>query len=71
MGCSAAIEAERYLAEKLADAVGLDADAVDISAESIAQSHWSSEREEMGEKPILERIEEVAEVCALEKEKVA
>ena len=69
MGCSAAIEAERYLAEKLADAVGLDADAVDISSESIAQSHWSSERDQMGEKPMLERIEEVAEVCALEEAK--
>ncbi len=61
MGCMAAIEAERYLAEKLADAKGVSAESVDISPESIAQSHWSSQREEMGEKPIIERVVEVAE----------
>jgi thioredoxin reductase (NADPH) len=65
MGCSAAIEAERYLAEKLAEIKHLPADAVDISAESIAQSHWSVERDEMHEKPIIERVEE-AGACAVE-----
>jgi thioredoxin reductase (NADPH) len=58
MGCMAAIEAERYLAEKLAEERHVDAGKVDISAESIAQSHWSAERDEMGEKPIIERVEE-------------
>ena len=58
MGCMAAIEAERYLAEKLAEEKGVSAEAVDISPESIAQSHWSNERQE---KPIIERIEEGAE----------
>ena len=61
MGCMAAIEAERYLAEAMAEAAGVDADAVDISAESIAQSHWSYERDEIGEKPILERVAEAEE----------
>jgi thioredoxin reductase (NADPH) len=61
MGCQAAIEAERYLAEKLADAAGVDASCVDISSEAIAQSHWSSERDTMGEKPIIERVVEAEE----------
>jgi thioredoxin reductase (NADPH) len=61
MGCMAAIEAERYLAEKLAEEKGVSAESVDISSESIAQSHWSNEHDEMGEKPIIERVEEVAE----------
>ena len=60
MGCMAAIEAERYLAEIMVEDKGLTSDDVDISAESIAQSHWSNEREEMGEKPMLERVEETA-----------
>jgi thioredoxin reductase (NADPH) len=64
MGCSAAIEAERYLAEKLAAETGVSPEAVDTSMQSIAQSHWSSEREEMGEKPIIERVGEVAECVA-------
>ncbi|MBV9470816.1 MAG: FAD-dependent oxidoreductase [Abitibacteriaceae bacterium] len=59
MGCQAAIEAERYLAEKLAEKTGVEATAVNISDESIAQSHWSAERDEMGEKPIIERVVEV------------
>ena len=63
MGCQAAIEAERYLAEKMADEKGVSATALDISTESIAQSHWSSERDQMGEKPMLERIVETAETC--------
>lgn len=70
MGCAAAIEAERYLAEKLAEEKGVPADAVDLSAQSIAQSHWSSEHEEMGEKTMIERVEEVAEVCAIEEAKI-
>lgn len=60
MGCSAAIEAERYLAEKLAEATGVTSEEVDISAESIAQSHYSTERDIMGEKTIIERVVEVA-----------
>lgn len=62
MGCQAAIEAERYLAEAMVAEKGLPASAVDISDESIAQSHWSSEREN-GEGTILERVEETAERC--------
>lgn len=57
MGCQAAIEAERYLAEKLAAAKGVSPEMVDISPESIATSHWSSEHE-AGEKTIIERVEE-------------
>lgn len=59
MGCQAAIEAERYLAEKLAEIEGLDPDAVHLSAETIAQSHWSSERDN-GQAPVIERILEAA-----------
>jgi len=59
MGCMAAIEAERYLAEKMADEEGVDADAVSLSTESIAQSHWSSQREN-GEGTIIERVAEAA-----------
>ena len=55
MGCQAAIEAERYLAEKLAEEENLDPDAVNLSPESIAQSHWSNERDN-GEMPIIERV---------------
>ncbi len=64
MGCQAAIEAERFLAEAMVSKKGLPAEAVDISTESIAQSHWSSEREN-GAKPMLERVEEVAEKCEI------
>jgi thioredoxin reductase (NADPH) len=60
MGCMAAIEAERYLAERMAEEKGVSADSVDISAQSVAQSHWSVERDEMGEKSILERVEQTA-----------
>jgi len=56
MGCMAAIEAERYLASELADEEDMDPDAVDLSPESIAQSHWSAERDEMGEAPMVERV---------------
>ncbi len=62
MGCMAAIEAERYIAEKLADALGIDDNSVDMSTESIAQSHWSSERDQAGEKPMIERVVEAASV---------
>jgi thioredoxin reductase (NADPH) len=64
MGCQAAIEAERYLAEALASIKGLPADAVDLSAESIAQSHWSSERDN-GVPTMVERVEETAEQCEI------
>jgi thioredoxin reductase (NADPH) len=60
MGCMAAIEAERYLAERMAEEKGVSAESVDISAQSVAQSHWSVERDEMGEKSILERVEQTA-----------
>jgi thioredoxin reductase (NADPH) len=62
MGCMAAIEAERYIAEKLADEVGMDVDALDLSPESIAQSHWSSEHDQAGDEPIVNRIVEAANV---------
>jgi thioredoxin reductase (NADPH) len=61
MGCMAAIEAERYLAERMAEEKGVSSDDVDISAQSVAQSHWSLERDQHGEKPIIERVEEMAE----------
>lgn len=61
MGCQAAIEAERYLAEKLAEEAGVSAAEVDLSDAGIAHSHWSFEHDEMGEKSIVGRIEEVAE----------
>jgi len=60
MGCMAAIEAERYLAEKLAEESQMDPEALDLSRQSFAQSHWSSERDDMGEKPIIERVAEAA-----------
>ncbi len=69
MGCAAAIEAERYLAENLASEKGIPPEALDISMQSIAQSHWSSERDAAGDKPVIERVEEVAEVCAIEHNK--
>ena len=62
MGCMAAIEAERYLAERAVDELGVSPDAVDISPQSIAQSHWSSERDQLGEKTIIERVEEAETV---------
>ena len=60
MGCMAAIEAERYIAEKLADEIGMDSEALDLSPESIAQSHWSSERDAASEPPMIERVVEAA-----------
>jgi thioredoxin reductase (NADPH) len=65
MGCSAAIEAERYLAEKLAEEKGISPEALDISVQSIAQSHWSSEHDAMGEKPMVDRVEETAAACEI------
>ncbi len=62
MGCMAAIEAERYLAEKIAESAGVDPDAVDMTPESFAQSHWSHEHDQIGEKPMIERVEEAATV---------
>lgn len=60
MGCMAAIEAERYVAEKLAEAMGVDSDIVDLSPQSIAQSHWSNEHDQENEPPMIERIVEAA-----------
>ena len=60
MGCMAAIEAERYLAEKLAASEGLDDNDVDLSTESIGISHWNNQRDQMGEGPIIGRVEEAA-----------
>ena len=62
MGCMAAIEAERYIAEKLADAEGLDDNAIDLSTESIGVSHWNNQRDQMGEGPIVEKVQEAATV---------
>lgn len=61
MGCMAAIEVERFLAEAIAEEMGVDSETVHMNAESLAQSHWSSERDEAGEKPMVERIVEAAE----------
>lgn len=60
MGCMAAIEAERYLAEKLAEQEGLDGDAIDLSLQNIGISHWMSE--DSGEEPMIERVKEAATV---------
>jgi len=60
MGCQAAIQAERYLAEKMAEEKGITPDVLDLSPESIAQSHWSIERQH-GESPIIERVAEAVE----------
>ena len=62
MGCMAAIEAERYIAEKLAQAEGLDDNAVDLSTESIGVSHWNNQRDQMGEGPMVEKVKEAATV---------
>ena len=61
MGCMAAIEAERYLAECVAEELGVNPEDVALNEQTIAQSHWSSERDQAGEKPMVERIEEAAE----------
>jgi hypothetical protein len=55
----AAIEAERYLAEKMAEAEGLEPGEISLSPEAIAQSHWSSERDS-GEAPVIDRVVEAA-----------
>jgi hypothetical protein len=39
--------------------MGVEPDALDLSPESIAQSHWSTQHEN-GDLPIMERIEAVA-----------
>lgn len=61
MGCQAAIEAERYLAESLAHEKGVSAAQVDLSTESIAQSHWSLEHDQMKEPPIIDRVAEAGQ----------
>lgn len=61
MGCAAAIEAERYLAETLAEEKSVTGDDVDLSAQSVAQSHWSSEHDQTKEKSMIERVEEAAD----------
>jgi thioredoxin reductase (NADPH) len=58
MGCQAAIEAERYLAEVMASDAGLTPGDIDISTESVAQSHWGAEREA---EPLIARVEEAVE----------
>ena len=60
MGCQAAIEAERYLAEMMADEADIDANEVSLSSDAIAQSHWSNEHDAMGEAPMVERVKEAA-----------
>ncbi len=62
MGCMAAIEAERYLAEKLAEWEGLDGNDVDTSLESIGVSHWSSNMDIAGEEPVVEKVKEAAQM---------
>ena len=62
MGCMAAIEAERYLAEKLAQSEGVSGDDVDMSLESIGVSHWSNNMDIAGEEPVRNKIEEAASV---------
>lgn len=57
MGCQAAIEAERYLAEVMAEKAGIGPSDIDLSAESVAQSHWGAEREA---EPLITRVEEAA-----------
>ncbi|RYX85710.1 thioredoxin-disulfide reductase [bacterium] len=59
MGCMAAIEAERYLAEKLAQKEGLDGNALDLSLETIGVSHWTGEMSS-GDKPVVDRVKEAA-----------
>jgi thioredoxin reductase (NADPH) len=61
MGCQAAIEAERYVAEKTAEEVGLDPAEVALTTETLAQSHWSSERDMNREATVVERIVEAAQ----------
>ncbi len=60
MGCMAAIEAERYLAEKLAEAEHLSDDEVNTSLESIGVSHWSNNRDIAGEEPVMDKVKEAA-----------
>ena len=62
MGCMAAIEAERYIAEKLAEWEGLDDNDVNLSTESIGVSHWSNNMEIAGEEPVIEKVKEAATV---------
>ena len=62
MGCMAAIEAERYLAEKLAEWEGLDDNDVNLSTESIGVSHWSNNMDVAGEEPVIEKVKEAATV---------
>lgn len=62
MGCMAAIEAERYLAEKLAEWEGLDENDVNTSLESIGVSHWSSNMDVAGEEPVVDKVKEAAQV---------
>ncbi len=61
MGCQAAIEAERYVAEKTALEVGLEPGEVDLSTEAIGLSHWSNERDMNREATIVERVVEAAQ----------
>jgi thioredoxin reductase (NADPH) len=61
MGCQAAIEAERYVAEKTAEEVGLEPGEVDLSVQSVGLSHWSNERDINHEATIVERVVEAAE----------
>ena len=62
MGCMAAIEAERYIAEKLADWEGIDGNDVDMSLESIGVSHWSNNMDIAGEEPVVDKVKEAAAV---------
>ena len=59
MGCQAAIEAERYLAEALALSAGVDAEVVDLSSEGIAESHWTRHAD-AGTSPVIDRVLEAS-----------
>jgi len=59
MGCQAAIEAERYLAEALAQTAGVDATVVDLSPEGIAESHWTRHADG-ATSPVMDRVVEAS-----------
>ncbi len=61
MGCQAAIEAERYVAQKTAEEVGLEPGEVNLSTQAIGLSHWSNERDMNREATVVERVVEAAQ----------
>lgn len=61
-GCRAAIEAERYLAECVAEQLGVDPEDAALNVETIAQEHWNKAGDMDQQKSVVERVEEAAEV---------